>query len=153
MFGPNATGEDNRTDIYGTDLYLKFRPLDRPEPRVVSLHSEWFYRRRQLPGALLQDYGQFTELMWRFAPRWATAARYELGSPTYDIGGTRVVDPLDPEWLDPRHRTSASLTFYPSEFSRFRWQWGCDLPEPERAIWSSFLTAEISVGAHAAHSF
>lgn len=152
-FGPHATGDDHRTEIYGTDLYLKFRPLRRPEPRVVSLHSEWFYRRRQLPGALLQDYGQFTELLWRFEDRWATAARYELGSPTYDLAGGVTVDPLDPEWTNSRHRMSASLSYYPTEFSRFRWQWGSDLVSPDRRIVSTFLTAEVSAGAHGAHSF
>ncbi len=152
-FGPHATGDDHRAEIYGTDLYLKFRPLRRPEPRVVSLHSEWFYRRRQIAGGLLQDYGQFTELLWRFEKRWATAARYELGSPTYDLDGAFALDPLDPAWTNHRHRMSASLSFYPTEFSRFRWQWGGDRVTPERTIVSTFLTAEVSAGAHGAHSF
>ncbi|MBN2194942.1 MAG: zinc-regulated TonB-dependent outer membrane receptor [Polyangiaceae bacterium] len=152
-FGPNASSDDHRTEIYGTDLYLKFRPLHRPEPRVVSLHSEWFYRRRELPGVVLRDYGQFTEVLWRFARRWATAARYELGSPAFDAEGTVLSDPLDPEWMDTRHRTSTSVSFYPTEFSRFRWQWGSDLPHPHQAIWSTFFTAEVSLGAHGAHAF
>ena len=152
-FGPNATGDDHRTEIYGTDLYLKYRPLARPVPPVVSLHSEWFYRHRQVEAGSLRDFGQFTEVLWRFARRWATAARYELGSPTWDGAGEVAFDPLDPDWTETRHRASTSVSFYPTEFSRFRWQWGSDLPHPPHTIWSTFLTAEIAVGAHGAHSF
>ena len=152
-FGPNSTGRDNRTDIYGADLYLKYRPLSAPEPPTVSLHTEWFYRRRQVPEALLQDYGQFTELMWHFSLRWAAAGRYEFGSAAYDTSGTVALDPLDPQWLQTRQRASASLSFYPTEFSRFRLQESRDMPGYRDAIWATFLTAEVVVGAHGAHAF
>jgi hypothetical protein len=151
-FGPNAAGDHTRTEIYGSDLYLKFRPLRGADPRVFSLLTEWFYRRRQLPGTVLEDYGQLTEGLWQFALRWAVAARYELGSPAFD-GAEVVIDPLDPDWLDTRYRVSASLSFWPTERSRFRWQAACDLPGQARVVGSTFLTAEVSVGAHGAHTF
>jgi len=152
-FGPNSTGRDNRTAIYGADFYLKYRPIHEPEPTVVSLHSEWFYRRRQIPEELLQDYGQFTQMMWRFALRWAAALRYEFGSPSYDIDGNVTDDPLDPEWNQVRQRGSASLSFYPTEFSRFRLQGNYDVPGYRDPIWATFLTAEVVIGAHGAHAF
>jgi hypothetical protein len=120
---------------------------------VVALHSEWFYRKRHLPEGSLQDYGQFSELMWRFALRWAAAVRYELGTPSYDAAGDVAPDPLDPDWLRARDRTSASLSFYPTEFSRFRLQGSRDVPRYRNPIWASFLTAEVVIGAHGAHQF
>lgn len=152
-FGPGAGGGEDHTEIYGVDLYLKFRPIQKPEPQVVSLQSESFYRRRELDTALLQDFGQFTELMWRFTPRWAVAVRHELGSPSYDSVGQVVVDPLDPDWTQPRARMSASVTLYPTEFSRFRLQQSRDDPGYRSPIWATFFTAEVAIGAHGAHQF
>ncbi len=91
-------------------------------PPVVSLQSEWFYRRRQIPDELLQDFGGYAQALWRFAERWSVAARYEYGSPAYGDGGDVVEDPLDPEWTSVRRRYAASFTFYPTEFSRLRLQ-------------------------------
>src|SRR6185436_1278344 len=41
-FGPNSTGRDNRSEVYGTDVYLKFRPITYGSYTIVSLQSEWF---------------------------------------------------------------------------------------------------------------
>jgi hypothetical protein len=152
-FGPNPTGRDNHTDVYGVDIYLKYRPIDEPEPTVVSLQAEALYRRRQVPDDLLSDYGGFAQVLWRFAPRWATAARYEYGSPAYNLNGAVAIDPLDPEWTRFRHRVSGDLSFYPTEFSRLRLQVDRDLPRFRNSVWEGFLAAEVLIGAHGAHAF
>jgi len=152
--GPNASGKNTRSDVYGTDLYLKYRPITRASYTVVSLQAEWLYRRRQLPLDLVQDTGGYVELFWRFAKRWGTAARYEYGSPPLDLGGERTVDPLDPEQTDARHRGTLSNTFWPTEFSRLRLQGSADFPgwRPQ-PILAAFLALEVVVGAHGAHKF
>lgn len=150
-FGPNADGR--RTDIYGADLYLKYRPLDRADPPVVALQSEWFYRRRQIPQDLIHDFGGYAQALYRFAPRWSAAARYEYGSPAYGDALASVADPLDPEWTSLRRRYSANFTFYPSEFSRLRLQANRDVPGSSDAYWAFFLAAEVAVGAHGGHQF
>jgi hypothetical protein len=153
-FGPNSTGRANRTDVYGTDLYLKYRPITRRSSTVVALTSEWFYRRRQIPGDLLQDLNGYSSLLWKFSERWGVAARYEYGSPSYgEDGRVSSAEPLDPEWTRSRHRVSQNLTFWPSEFSRFRLQVGRDMPGTREPVWSVFLAAEIVAGAHGAHAF
>jgi hypothetical protein len=152
-FGPNSSGRDNHSDVYGADLYLKYRPLDEPEPTVVSLQAEWLYRRRQVPGDLLSDHGGFVQGRWRFAKRWATSLRWEYGSPAYGDDGSVTLDPLDPEWSSARQRMSAALSFYPTEFSRLRLQGNHDLPDWRNAISAVFLAAEVLIGAHGAHSF
>jgi hypothetical protein len=153
-FGPNATGHGNRTDVYATDLYLKFRPITYGSHTVLSLQAEWFYRRRQIPGDVLDDLNGYAYVFWRFAPRWATAVRYEHGSPARDRAGATGRDPLDPAWTDHRHRVSASFTFWPTEFSRLRLQGSADRPEwLRRTSWALFLAAELVVGAHGAHVF
>lgn len=150
-FGPNSTGRDNRTDVFGADLYLKFRPVTFASPVVVALTSEWLYRRRQVPDAVLADASGYAELFYRFVERWAVAARYEYGSASESVAGaSNVEDPLDDT---ERQRLAANVTFYPTEFSRLRLQGSRDLSGARDGIWSAFLALELVAGAHGAHAF
>jgi hypothetical protein len=152
--GPNATGHDNRSDVWGADLYVKYRPITGASPTVIALQAELFYRRRQVPDAVLADLSGYAYLSWRFAQRWGAAARYEYGSAAEATVGGDVVDDLDPEWTRARHRVSGNLTFWPTEFSRLRAQVSVDdprwLPDP---IVAGFLALELVIGAHGAHHF
>ncbi len=152
--GPNPTGRWNRSDVYGGDLYLKYRPTAFASQTIVSLQAEWLYRRRQVPGDVLHDHGGYAYLFWRFAQRWGTALRYELGSPSRRADGSIATDALDPLWRQSRQRISANLTFWPSEFSRVRLQGSSDVPgwQP-RPTWAALLAFEFAVGAHGAHAF
>ncbi len=150
--GPNATGERTRTNLVGSDLYLKYRPITFGSDTIVSLQAEVIYRRRQTPGGVLADPTGYAQLFWRFGRRWGTAARYEYGGASR--GPTGVVDDLDPDWTGGRHRVAAALTFWPTEFSRLRLQGQVDRPawlaDP---IYAAFLALELSVGVHGAHKF
>ena len=156
-FGPNSTGRGNRTDLFGADVYLKYRPITRQSYTIVSVQSEVIVRRRQVPDDLYQDVGLYAQVFWRFAQRWGAAARYEYGSPVFDIDGTRVGESeyrLDPEWMGERHRLSSNVTFWPTEFSRLRLQESIDMPQwRDDPIEAVFLTAELVAGAHGAHTF
>ncbi len=146
-FGPNATGRGNRTDIYGTDVYLKWRPISTAEgDAFVALQGELLHRRRQLPGDLLSDTGGYGQFLWHFSRRWETGVRGEW---TQGEAG----DPLDPEWTSARKRYAAQLTFFPTEFSRVRMQANYDMPGWREAYWGAFLNFEVSIGAHGAHTF
>ncbi len=153
-FGPNPTGRDNRTEIYGTDLYLKYRPITRASSTVVTLQTEWLHRRRQVPEDVLTDVSGYAQLAWRFTKRWGTAFRYEYGSPEdADVAAARAFL-LDPAWTEDRHRYSANLTFWPTEFSRLRLQGSADSPtRSEDPIYAVFLAAELVAGAHGSHEF
>lgn len=146
-FGPNPSGPGNRSAIYGSDVYLKYRPITNESALIASLTSEWFYRRRQVPDDIVQDVSSHTELFVRFAQRWATAARYEYGSAPFGVSGANISDTLDPEWRAARQRVALALTHYPSELSRFRLQVSRDMPGWRDGIWAGFLTAELAIGA------
>jgi hypothetical protein len=154
--GPSAgdpTG-DGRANVFGTDLYLKYRPITYGSHTIISLQLEYLYRRRDIPGDVLTDHGGYGQLFWRFAQRWAAGARYEFGAAAKDEAGLTGRDPLDPEWTDARHRVSTALTFWPTEFSRLRAQGSVDIPTwRDDPIWAAFLAMEFSVGVHGAHSF
>lgn len=152
--GPNPTGYHNRTDVFGTDVYLKYRPLSGGTSAQVALQVELLYRRRQVPQDVLSDLSGYGQLSWRIDKRWAAAARYELCTPARDLDGAIANDPLDPEWTDNRQRISANITFWPTEFSRLRLQGATDLVGwRERPDSSVFLALEVVMGAHGAHTF
>lgn len=152
--GPNATGRGNRTDVYGTDVYFKYRPVTRQSQHAITWQTEVFYRRRQIPDQLLEDVSLYSQLVVQLTRRWALAGRYELGSPAVGLGGEKGLDPLDPEWIDERQRVTLNASFWPTEFSRFRVQGSYDAPGwLDRGIWATFLAAELVAGAHGAHTF
>ncbi len=152
--GPNPTGHANRTEVVATDVYLKYRPVTQGGQSSLALQTEWLYRRRQVPRDVLADVSGYVFLAWRFDKRWGTALRYEFGSPARTRGGETGGDWLDPFWTGDRHRASAALTFWPTEFSRIRLQLSSDvLTWERRANWAAFLAFEFSVGAHGAHPF
>lgn len=147
QWGPNATGHGNRTEIYGTDLYLRYRPAGHPERMALSWTVEGFYRVRQVPEDSLRDFGGYAQMVWQITRRWETGVRYEF------VSGI-AADPLDPDWTGNRHRAAVQATFHPSHFSRIRLQGNGDFmawrPKP---VFGAILNLELSVGAHGAHSF
>lgn len=145
-FGPAAADRSSRTEIYGTDVYLKYRPVEGDGYPIVAATAEAMARRRQLPTGELADRGGYASLVWRFDPTWSLGARYE------QVGGL-ADDPLDPDWTASRRRTSVALGYAATEFSRVRLQGTADLPGWRDAYYAAFLTFEVSVGAHGAHAF
>lgn len=135
------------TQIYGTDLYLRFRPVDAPGYRAFSLTFEFMHRQRMVGGMQLNHSGLYAQAIGNLSQRWEVGTRYEWVS-----GSER--DDLDPDWTRARHRMSAQGTFYPSHFSRIRLQGNYDHPlwRPQPIV-SIMLGLEVSVGPHGAHTF
>ncbi|HEY2951340.1 MAG TPA: hypothetical protein VGK40_02090 [Verrucomicrobiae bacterium] len=157
-FGPNDTGAKSRTEIYGVDLYWKWKPSNAHEGfPFVSWQSEALYRRfgagadplapTPLPGETLRDWGLYSQILWGFKPRWVAGLRGE-----YVNGNTGAFDAND-IFRGQRTRVSPGLTWYPSEFSKLRLQYNYDHGEvfsDEHSVW---LQLEFQLGAHAAHKF
>jgi hypothetical protein len=107
-----------------------------------------------VPDDVLSDVDGYTQVLWRFAQRWAAAGRYEFGTPARNRNGAIVADPLDPEWTANRQRVSANVTFWPTEFSRLRLQGATDLASwRDHPDYSLFLALEVVMGAHGSHAF
>ncbi len=147
QLGPNASGQGNRSEVYGSDLYLRYRPRDSARRSTVSLTLEVMHRRRQAPSDVLADSGGYAQLVWNIDPRWSVGGRYGY------VEGLDA-DPLDPDWTEARQRASLQATFNPSHFSRLRLQGSYDdrqwLDDP---VWAVLLGVELLVGAHGAHNY
>jgi hypothetical protein len=182
LFGPNGTGGDGATQIYGGDLVVKWRPLesDHGWPFVIW-QSEFALRNYGaagffdcvddteectdpifLPGRTLRDYGLYTQLLWGFRRNWAAGLRYEWASGSgADVAlsddGTafETVSRNQDPFRSNRHRVAPLLVFHPSEFSRLRLQYNYDHAADldDENVHSVWAGVEFLFGAHAAHSY
>ena len=157
-FGPNNSGPDADTEIFGGDVYWKWRPVaaQRGFP-FVSLQAEALWRAYEagerepfegvgptLPEERLEDRGFYAQLLWGIRPLVVAGIRGERvrgdeGAFASELRGNR--------W-----RVSPNLTWYPTEYSKLRVQYNYDdrAGTKDHSLW---LQAESLLGAHAAHQF
>jgi hypothetical protein len=137
--GPNET-QSATTRIYGGDVYLRFRELDKLSFWTLQMEAI----RRDL-GAGVRDDGLYAQVIHRFdepAQRWQAGLRYDL------LGGSDFASE------SKRFRITPVVTYYPSEFSRLRVQYDYDKVEGEdRAQHAAIAQFEFLIGAHGAHKF
>jgi hypothetical protein len=159
--GPNSSGLDTRTQIYGLDAYLKWKaPNHHAGFPFVAWQSEVMFRRYEagaydgsdpaqpqpLPAETLRDHGFYSQLTYGFRKGWVAGLRGDWvdGEP-----GAFVPDAN----REARWRVSPNLTWFPTEFSKLRLQYNCDHRETEGVDHSVWLQMEFTLGAHAAHKF
>ncbi|MBI3328857.1 MAG: hypothetical protein HYZ81_19405 [Nitrospinae bacterium] len=158
--GPNASGLHTRTNIYGLDLYWRWKPLDNFNGwPFLSFQTEGMFREYQagrvldemsgdllLPRRTLNDWGMYAQILWGFFPRWVAGMRFDY------VEGNG--DARDDPHRDRRLRYSPNITFYPSEFSKWRLQYNFD-DEPDRGRHDHTVTLqyEFLIGTHGAHTF
>lgn len=188
LFGPNSSGDDARTFVYGLDMTWKWQPANsqRGWP-FLTWQTELMKRdytadhflagtaagsdgghghshgteepeededefTEDIPGALLRDWGLYTQLLWGFQWQWAAGLRYEYA----DGSGASLPDGRSADFLrNDRHRVSPLLIWQPSEFSRFRLQYNFDHTQgaPVDEAHSVWFSMEILYGAHPAHNY
>lgn len=167
--GSNGTDEGNRTNLFGLDLYAKYRPLKNNPYQEVVLQSEFMYRDSETIEGDLHDYGFYSQLVYRFAKRWKTGVRFgwvDTDDPLGDIepdAGTEARNLLQLAseegeeellgLLGEEYRISTMLTFAPSEFSLLRLQYDFldqDFADSQHAL---FLQFQYAIGTHGAHPY
>jgi hypothetical protein len=158
-FGPNSSGPGANTQIYGADLFWKWKSATAMQGfPFVSLQAEGLLRKYDagqrvslddpaltLPDEELTDRGMYAQLLWGIKPRWVTGLRGDLAKG--DDGA------FDSELRARRLRVSPNVTWYPSEFSKIRLQYNYDDREGLGTDHSLWVQVEFMIGAHAAHKF
>ncbi len=154
--GPNSAGDDTGTSIYGFDVYWKWRPERAMKGfPFFSLQAEGTKRRYEvgedpaagLPAETLRDDGFYAQCLWGFRPRWVLGLRGEA------VGGDRGAFPDEGVFRAGRTRLSTNLTWYPSEFSKLRFQYNRDsgrIVGDQNSLW---VQMEFLLGSHGAHKF
>src|SRR6266436_983622 len=160
-FGSNETGANSRTQIYGADLFYKWKS-SRAEGGFpfVKWQTEVMYRRFQAGRGVdesfpvaetFHDWGLYSQVLWGFRKGWVAGVRGDY----LQMQDSRFTD--DPG-RQSRWRISANLSWYPTEFSKLRLQYNHDFLESnfflaDRQVDSVFLQFEFILGAHGAHKF
>ena len=173
LSGPNATGPDGTTRIYGVDGVLKWKPLvsDHGWPFVKiegelmkrDYHADSFFgcagdepcsEPLALGSKTLRDWGGYAQILWGFRRPWAAGLRYEYASGSGASVGPYAGRSADP-YRDDRRRIAPLLVYYPSEFARLRLQYDYDRSDftEQRANHTVWLGLEFGLGPHAAHGF
>lgn len=194
--GLDSTGLHHATQVWGADLFLKWKPAatERGWP-FVTWQTEYFHRRADVAGLAIDadldgindtvavpadnlwDQGLYTQVVWGFTPGWTLGARYDYAVGERDrfdlaesfgdvdldgvVDFDRAYDSRRDAFRDERQRGSAAVTFYPSEFSKFRLEYHWDQAEhlhrgtddDDDSAHSGFLLFEYSLGKHGAHKF
>jgi hypothetical protein len=152
-FGPNASGQDTRTAIYGGDVFWKWKPSWQSGGfPFVSVQAEALGRRYEagasngLPSETLYDWGTYAQVVYGFMQRWTAGLRGDWVSSDSDSS------PSNPNSGD-RLRVSPDVTFYPTEFSKVRLQYNYDHGQQLGNDSSVWVQLEFLLGAHAAHKF
>ena len=166
LYGPNSTGRDADTWLYGLDMKWRWQPAGnfgypfltwQTELMKRDYHMDRYTQETEtgdfatLPGRTLKDWGLYTQLLYGFRAGWAAGLRYEYAGGSGQSVGGRKNDPF----RDDRHRLSPLLVWRPTEFSRIRLQYNYDMAshlsdDDAHSIWLGF---EWLYGAHAAHQF
>jgi len=176
-FGPNSSGADTDTQIYGVDLYWKWKsPHAHGGFPFVSWQTEAMVRRYEAgpyasvvlqsgppgppgggfpvyvlrPTETITDWGLYSQVLWGFKPGWVLGLRGDFV--TGDNAPYEKISGKDLSRAE-RWRISPNLTWYPSEFSKLRLQYNYDDREGFGVDHSIWLQFEFLLGAHAAHKF
>jgi hypothetical protein len=156
-FGPNNSGPDANTQIYGADVYWKWKSLTAAQGfPFFSIQAEAMMRSydaavrtaedgTKYPGETLKDHGGYVQALWGIKPRIVAGIRgdYVNGDDAAFVSDVR----------SERTRISPNFTWYPTEFSKLRLQYNFDhrpMLRDEHSLWLQF---EFIMGAHAAHKF
>ena len=154
LFGPNGSGGESRTAVFGLDLRWKWLPGGGGEGRTsVTWQFEGAGRVYRIGTSgveeddRFEDYGLVTQLVIGFLSDWEVGFRYEYASSDADEAD------LTPA-RDVRHRVSALLIWRITNFSNIRLQYNFDharfLRPPDgldaHSIW---IGLEFQLGVHA----
>ena len=135
-FGFNASGVGNLTQIYATDLYLRWRPS---EQRGLKWQTEYLLRTKSINPGRETEGGITSQLIGQWARRWESGVRFDaIGLPE---AGPR-------QW-----QLSPVITFLASDFFRVRGQYNFIKTSGSPTGHEAFLQLQFNMGSHGAHAF
>jgi hypothetical protein len=138
--GHNDQGSAYLTQLFGTDITLRWRPLRRAICHSFAGRAELVWSNREHPTGRQEAWGGFVSADYRLTRRWFLGGRYDWSDRA-----------RDPDVRDSGF--SLVATFWPSEFTQLRGQYR-RTRFGEGATANEFLFQTLfTIGAHGAHPF
>lgn len=159
-FGPNYTGPDGDTVIWGVDVHLKWRPAatDKGWPFVV-IQGEYLGRNfdaddfddgmgTTFPDETFKDDGLYAQVVYGWRRPWSVGFRLEW----FEGDGASAETDV---FRNDRTRYSLLLSYHTSEFGRIRLQGSYEDNDltAQGDVFSVWLVFEFGIGAHPAHTY
>lgn len=133
--------------FYGADFTMRWRPPQRSIYRSFAWNTEVVAN--DTPEQLL--WGGFTQAQWQLSRRWYLGARFDAVQTLEEHEETEGAEPAEPEW---RRAASGYLTFFPSEFSRFKLGVERELGAlASDDPWRVIVQTTFAIGPHRPHAF
>jgi len=168
--GPNASGNDLQTLIYGAHLAVRWGGDVHDTTGKITWSLEATNRDYQVgaytddpdgipstgdetdyAAGTLHDWGWLSELSYGVVPAWLIGLRYEMAMGSGESVGGRNNDPM----RDDRWRLSPLITWMPSEFTRVRLQYNLDHAAhlDDHLAHTVWLGVDVLLGRHPSHDF
>jgi hypothetical protein len=133
---PETAGHNQFT---GVDVTYRWKPLMRSIYNSMIVRFEGLANRRSDFDRSL--YGYYVSADYQLAQRWFAGGRFDRADRLFDDGRARD------------HALSATLTFWPSEFSQVRGQLRRTKLAGGPTLNEVLLQLQFAIGAHGAHAF
>ncbi|MFB3923003.1 MAG: hypothetical protein ACE145_14865 [Terriglobia bacterium] len=138
--GHNDVGTAFRTQLFGADATLRWKPLRRAIYHNFLLRSELIWSQRQELTSVEKAFGVYTAADYRLNRRWTLGGRY-------DRSGQAQYAALTDSGFSP------VITYWPSEFSQIRGQYRFTRYADGRSGNDLMFQFLFILGAHGAHPF
>ncbi len=138
--GHNDLGSAFRTQLYGMDATLHWKPLRRAIYHSFIGRSELIWSERDQLGSVQQAFGFYTSGDYQLGRRWFVGGRFDRSDRATNASLTDS-------------GFSTILTYWPSEFSQIRGQYRFGHYADGRDANELLFQFQFSLGAHGAHPF
>ncbi|MBZ5543335.1 MAG: hypothetical protein LAO07_06605 [Acidobacteriia bacterium] len=138
--GHNDVGTGFRTQLFGANATLRWKPLRRAVYHSFLFRNEFFWSRREQLDSTQRAFGFYTAADYRLNQRWTIGGRY-------DRSGRADMASLTDSGFSP------VITYWPSEFSQIRGQYRFTRYADGRSGNDFFMQFLFVLGAHGAHPF
>src|SRR5271157_2233581 len=129
-----------RTQLYGLDATLRWKPLRRSIYHSFVGRSELIWSNREEPGVVQHGFGFYTSGDYQLGRRWFLGGRFDRSDRARNASLTDS-------------GFSTILTYWPSEFSQVRGQYRFTEYADGREGNELLFQLQFSLGAHGAHPF
>jgi hypothetical protein len=147
-WGQSPYVPDNFVNLFGADLYVKWRPISTGDDATsVAFTVEYVLRDTQVPDDSVRDHGGYVQLDVQLDRFWMVSARGDTVARVHGVPPER--SPLAGRQV----RGSFVMANMPTHFSKIRLQVDVGRETRERVYVAGFIQLEVSAGEHGAHAF